>query len=152
MKKRVNSDMIGGVLGLALAGAFYLAREANWSFWSAVFPNVVIAIIATLSALLVVKAFVRPAMLPLFAEGSPGNMVVVAVVLLAWSVAFSSLGTLLSSFLGFVFLAWYLSRGTAHLGTRQLLIGIVVIVTELAVFYVIFTRVLNVPLPRGVLF
>lgn len=152
MNKRVNSDLIGGVLGLVLAGAFFLAREANWSFWSAVFPNVVIAVIATLSALLVVKAFVRPAMLPLFAEGSPRNMVVVAVVLLVWSVAFSRLGTLTSSFLGFAGLAWYLSRGTANLGIRQLVVGIVVIITELTLFYLIFTRVLNVPLPRGVLF
>lgn len=152
MKKRVNSDLIGGVLGLGLAGAFFLAREANWSFWSAVFPNVVIAVIATLSALLMIKAFVRPAMLPLFAEGSLRHMVVVAVVLLAWSVAFYRLGTLVSSFLGFTVLALYLARGTARLGTRQLVIGIVVIVTELTVFYVIFTRVLNVPLPRGVLF
>lgn len=152
MKKPVNSDLIGGVLGLVLAGAFFLAREANWSFWSAVFPNVVIAIIATLSTLLVVKAFVRPAMLPLFAEGSPRNMIVVAVVLLAWSVAFSRLGTLVSSFLGFAVLALYLARGTAPLGARRLVVGILVIATELAVFYVIFTRVLNVPLPRGVLF
>lgn len=152
MPKPVNSDLIGGITGLLLAIAFWLARENNWSFWSAVFPNVIIIIIAVLSAILLLKAWLAPAMLPLFQEGSRTKMVVTAVLLIAWSFAFSRLGTLTSSFIGFVVLALYLSRGTAKLGARELLVGSVIVVTELAIFYFLFTRVLHVPLPRGVLF
>lgn len=151
MGKAVNSDLIGGVLGLVLAATFWFAREGNWSFWSAVFPNVIIVIIAVLSGLLLLKGLLGPAMLPLFQDGSRRKMLVTAVLLLVWSFAFSRLGTLASSFLGFTVLALYLGGGTT-LGAKKLLIGAGVILAELAVFYLLFTRVLHVPLPRGVLF
>lgn len=152
MKKAVNSDLIGGALGLTLAVAFWLGREDNWSFWSAVFPNVVIIIIAVLAVILLVKGLFAPAMLPVFHEGSRSKMLVTAVILLSWSYAFSRLGTLTSSFIGFAVLTLYLTHGEARLGPRQLAGAAFVIVAELAVFYLLFTRVLHVQLPRGVLF
>ena len=152
MRRAWNTDLIGGGLGLLLAATFWLARESNWSFWSAVFPNVIIIIIAALGALLLLKGFVRPAVLPVFQDGSRTRMVVAAVALLAWGFAFSWLGTLASSFLGFAGLALYLAADSVRLDAKTLLLGALVIAAELAVFYFLFVRVLHVPLPRGILF
>lgn len=152
MLKAVNSDLIGGALGLGLAVTFWFAREDNWSFWSAVFPNVVIIIIGVLSVILLLKSSFAPAMLPVFQEGSRSKMLVTAIILLSWSYAFSRLGTLTSSFIGFTILTLYLTHGESRLGPRQLAVTAFVIVAELAVFYLLFTRVLHVQLPRGILF
>ena len=139
-------------MGLTLAIAFWLARESNWSFWSAVFPNVMIVLIAVLSVLLLIKGFVAPAMLPLFAEGDRGRMTVTALLLLAWGFAFSWLGALVSSFIAFAVLTIYLGRQHITPSPRSLLTLVVAIAVELVAFYLIFTRVLHVPLPRGLLF
>lgn len=152
MSRRRNSDLIGGTLGLALAIAFWLARETNWSFWSAVFPNVMIVVIAVLSALLLVKGFVAPAMLPLFADGDRGRMAVTALLLMAWGFAFSWLGALTSSAIAFAVLTVYLGRRHITPSPRSLLTLAVAIAVELVAFYLVFTRVLHVPLPRGLLF
>lgn len=152
MSRSHNSDLIGGSLGLTLAIAFWLAREGNWSFWSAVFPNVMIVVIAGLSVLLLIKGFVAPAMLPLFADGDRGRMVVTALLLLAWGFAFSWLGALTSSFIAFAALTIYLGRGHITPSPRSLLTLAATVAVELVAFYLVFTRVLHVPLPRGLLF
>lgn len=152
MSRSRNSDLVGGTLGLTLAIAFWLAREGNWSFWSAVFPNVMIVVIAVLSVLLLIKGFVAPAMLPLFADGDRGRMAVTALLLLAWGFAFSWLGALASSFVAFAVLTIYLGRQHITPSPRSLLTLAVAISVELIAFYLVFTRVLHVPLPRGPLF
>lgn len=152
MSRARNSDLIGGTLGLTLAIAFWLAREGNWSFWSAVFPNVMIVVIAVLSVLLLVKGFVAPAMLPLFAEGDRGRMALTALLLMAWGFAFSWLGALASSAIAFVVLTTYLGRRHITPSLRGVLTLSVAIAIELIAFYLVFTRVLHVPLPRGLLF
>lgn len=152
MRRPLNTDLIGGSLGLFLAGSFWLARESNWSFWSAVFPNVIIVIIAALSLMLLLKGFLRPAMLPVFEDGNRTRMVVASVLLLAWGFAFSWLGAVASSFIAFAVLAAYLAADTVRFDARTLLLGAVVIAAEIAVFYFLFVRVLHVPLPRGILF
>lgn len=152
MRRPWNSDLVGGGLGLALAIAFWFARETNWSFWSAVFPNVMIVVIAVLSVLLLVKGFVAPTMLPLFADGDRGRMAVTALLLMAWGFAFSWLGALASSAIAFAALTAYLGRQHIAPSPRSLLTLAGAIAVELMAFYLVFTRVLHVPLPRGLLF
>lgn len=152
MTKSRNSDLIGGTVGLVLAVAFWYSREGNWSYWSAVFPNVMIVIIAALSIMLLIKGFVAPAMLPLFAEGNRTKMALTAILLIAWGFAFSWLGTLASSFIGFAVLTVYLGREQEPFTPKRLLMVALIVVAEIAAFYLIFTRVLHVPLPGGVLF
>lgn len=150
-RRRVNTDLIGGLVGVALAAVFWFNREP-WSFWSAVFPNVVLGLIGVLSVLLIVKSVVRPEARALFTEGSRTRMVVTGVVLLAWSFAFGRLGAALSSFLAFSFLVLYLSTAERRLRLGRSLLWMVFVAVEIAALYIIFTRVLNVPLPRGVAF
>lgn len=150
-RRRVNTDLIGGLVGVVLAAVFWLNREP-WSFWSAVFPNVVLGLIGGLSVLLIVKSVVRPETRTLFAEGNRARVVVTAVVLLGWSFAFGRLGAGVSSFLAFSFLVLYLSTAERRLHAGRALLWLIFVAAEIAALYLIFTRVLNVPLPSGTAF
>jgi hypothetical protein len=145
----MNSDLIGGVLGLALTALFWLSRE-DWSFWSAVFPNLTLAVLTLLSAALIVKGLVRPEKLPLLADGNRTRIIATALLLLAWAFALPRVGTLLSSAVAFYGLTVYLASATRQVTARLALRWAVVVAVELGLLYLIFARVLGVPLPRGI--
>jgi hypothetical protein len=145
----MNSDMAGGILGLTLSALFWLSRE-EWTFWSAVFPNLTLAVLALLSAALIVKGLVRPEMRPLLADGNRTRIVVTALLLLAWAFALPRVGTLLSGAVAFYGLTVYLASATRPVTARLALRWAVVVTVELGLLYLIFARVLGVPLPRGI--
>jgi hypothetical protein len=146
----VNTDLIGGILGLVLSALFWFTRE-QWSFWSAVFPNLTLAVLALLSLALLVKGFVRPERLALLAEGNRVRILVTAFVLLVWAFALRPVGTLLSSAVAFYALTLYLGSAHRRVSTADAVKWLVVVTVELGVLYLVFTMVLGVPLPRGVL-
>lgn len=150
-RSAINTDLIGGGLAALFTAVFWLARE-EWTFWSAVFPNVILAIIGVLSLLLVVKGFVRPTVRPVFTEGNRVRIVVTALVLVLWAFALDIFGTYLSSLIAFSFLTVYLATATESLRVVDVVKWVGIIALEIGFFYLIFTRALNVPLPRGMFF
>lgn len=150
-RRSFNTDLLGGLLGLALAALFWFNREP-WSFWSAVFPNVVLVLIAVASVALLVKSMVRPHLRPLFTEGNRVRAAVTAAVLVVWSFAFARLGAALSSLLVFFGLVLYLATAERGLRAGRAALWLVVVTVLVGALYLVFTRVLNVPLPRGVAF
>lgn len=147
-RRPLNTDLLGGAIGLGLAALFWLTRE-QWSFWSAVFPNLTLAVLALLSVALLVKGFVRPERLPLIAEGNRVRVLVTAVVLLLWAFAIRPVGTLGSSLVAFWGLAIYLGSAGQRVTAVDAVKWLVVVAVELGLLYLIFTRILGVPLPRG---
>jgi hypothetical protein len=150
LRDPVNTDLIGGILGLILSALFWFTRE-QWSFWSSVFPNLTLAVLALLSLALIVKGLVRPERLVLLAEGNRVRILVTAVVLLAWAFALRPLGTLFSSAIAFYGLTLYLGSAHRRVSALDAVKWLAVVAVELGVLYLVFTRVLGVPLPRGVL-
>jgi hypothetical protein len=150
LRDPANTDLIGGILGLVLSALFWFTRE-QWSFWSAVFPNLTLAVLALLSLALIGKGFVRPERLVLLAEGNRVRILVTAVVLMAWAFALRPVGTLLSSAIAFYALTIYLGSAHRRVSVVDAVKWLVVVTVELGVLYLVFTRVLGVPLPRGVL-
>ncbi|MEX2536323.1 MAG: tripartite tricarboxylate transporter TctB family protein [Trueperaceae bacterium] len=148
-RRPLNSDIIGGALGLALAGLFWLARE-QWSFWSAVFPNLTLGILAALSLGLVIKGFLKPEMLVLLSEGNRVRILVTAVVLLLWAFGIRTLGTLLSSGVAFYGLTLYLASAGQRIRLVDAFKWLLVVIVEIGALYLIFSRVLGVSLPRGI--
>lgn len=148
-RKPLNSDIIGGLLGSALTALFYFSRE-QWSFWSAVFPNLTLAVLAALSIGLVVKGLRKPEMLPLLSEGNRVRIVVTALVLLIWAFSFRTVGTLTSSGIIFYGLTLYLASAGRRVNAIDALKWAALVAVEIGVLYLVFTRLLGVQLPRGI--
>jgi magnesium-transporting ATPase (P-type) len=149
--KGVNTHLISGSIGLAVCLIFWFAR-GNLSPFSLMFPNAVLLIIATVSAALVVVGLRRPEMQPLFAEGSRRRLIVTALTLLFWFFAIGLVGFFTASVVAFSFLVWYLASANHRVGPSRLALWVVIVAAEVGFFYLVFTRLLHVPLPRGLFF
>ena len=76
-------------------------------------------------------------------------MIVIALLFFVWGAAISYLGFFVSSVLAILAQAWYLARRKVTL--PALALWLAVAAAEVAFFYLIFTRLLHVPLPEGIL-
>jgi hypothetical protein len=155
----VNTDLIAGLLALAVTIVFWQAREA-WTPLSATWPNAILTFMFICSLALLAKAFIGPEKSPLFAEGDRRRMVVAALALVAWGLGIRYIGFVTSSVVVFAFLWWYMSRAVAQTddeaeppsGVLDYARALGMILVIVGLFYTVFTRYLHVPLPRGLLF
>jgi hypothetical protein len=156
MKSR-NTDLIAGVIALAITVVFGVARE-DWTPLSAHWPNAILVFMLLCSLFLLGRAFVKPQRAALFDEGSRTRMLVAALALLVWGLGLEYAGFIVTSIVVFYFFWWYISRAVMQVegdtsGMRLFDHGraIVVIVLVVASFHYVFTRFLYVPLPKGLL-
>ena len=149
--KTVNSDLLSGAVGLAITALFYFAR-GNVGLLSAVFPNAILLFMLLFSAMLLVKGFVRPEMLELFEGERLDRIAVVGVILFAWVLGMLYLGFIVSSVLAFLLITLFMARMTRTVSVVNAGVWLGVIVVEVVVLYLIFSRVLFVPLPEGIFF
>ena len=74
---------------------------------------------------------------------------VTGITLFAWVIAINWVGFYVSSVVSISFLAYYLALARRQVPLRQFAVWVVIIAIEVAIFYLIFTRLLYVPLPEG---
>ncbi len=151
MRREVNTHLISGLIGLAIVAVFWM-RRGRLSDLSAMFPDAVLVIMAVVSLALIVMGFTKPEMRALFTEGDRPRIVITAVTILAWILAISRLGFVVSSFLAFAFLSWYLARAQRRVTLPTFLLWLVIDAAVVGTFYYVFTRFLHVRLPQGVFF
>jgi hypothetical protein len=144
----MNTDAIGGVLGLALTLSFWFGR-GSWSPLSAMFPNTVIVTLGLLSLGLLIKSFVRPTIRPVFADGSRLRIVLTAVVLFAWIASMRFAGFYLSSVVFFAVMTVYIAAASRRVTLRNVGVWVVIVAAEVAVLHFVFANLLAVRLPQG---
>lgn len=147
-----NADRISALIILGVCALFF-AEARDFSPYSALFPRVIIIILAVLALLLLIHSYARPEAGKVFDrnEITVKYLTVLASLLLmiAWTVFVSLLGFLTSSIIFFSLLTIILDR--KHKQPLQILkkVGLVaVIVTGI---FLIFSRLLYVPFPGGLL-
>jgi putative tricarboxylic transport membrane protein len=145
----MNTDLLGGAVGLVLTVGFWYGR-GHWSPLSAMFPNAVLVALGVLSVALLIKAFVRPEFRPIFAEGNRTRIAVTVVALLAWAWIIPMLGFYLASLVVFTALTIYIASSSRRVTVKNVGIWVVIVAAELAALHVIFAQVLGVPLPAGI--
>jgi hypothetical protein len=145
----MNTDAIGGVLGLAITILFWYGR-GRWSHLSAMFPNAVLIVLGALSLALIVKSFVRPQIQPVFVEGSKLRIVLTAVTLFAWAFSMRFLGFYLSSLIFFVIMTIYIAAAGRPINVRNIGLWTAIAAVELAVLHYVFANLLAVQLPMGI--
>ena len=151
MIKNANSDLWAGCIGLALSVAFWFSIDEEIMRLSIMFPKAMIAIMALISILLLVKGILKAERQDLFNVGSNKRVIITALLFFVWGVAISYLGFFVSSVLAILAQAWYLALARRKVTLPTLAFWLVVAAGEVAFFYFIFTRLLHVPLPEGIL-
>ena len=151
MIKNANSDLWAGCIGLALSVAFWFSIDEEIMRLSIMFPKAMIAIMALISILLLVKGILKAERQDLFNVGSNRRVLITALLFFVWGVAISYLGFFVSSVLAILAQAWYLALARRKVTLSALALWLAVATGEVAFFYFIFTRLLHVPLPKGIL-
>lgn len=151
MSQKLNTSLIGSLIGLVMAAVFW-ADRGKWTWLSAVFPDFVLIALAALSAVLLLTSLVRPSLERVFEGQNLARASVTAALILAWVWAIDVIGFVVASFVCMLAMLVYLTRGTGPRGLRRYAYWTFVTAALIGFFYVVFTRVLYVPLPTGLLF
>jgi hypothetical protein len=151
MIKNVNTDLIAGIIGLALTAAFRVTLDPEMTRLSKMFPKAMILIMACISAILVIRGILKPERRNLFSEGSNVRVIVTALHFFAWGIAIAYVGFFVSSVITISSLVYFLALANRSVSLKVMAGWVMIVVFEVGLFYLIFTRLLHVPLPRGFL-
>jgi putative tricarboxylic transport membrane protein len=138
-----------------IVGVYIVTASFSMTKMAAVFPRTIGVVMAALSLMQIAAALTGRSGRSLessgsdFAEGR-GRRVVLVVTMIAWSLLFPVLGMFVTSLAACLIL-----MATGQFGRptgRQLGISLVAVLAMVGFFYLLMTRVLNIPMPRGVFF
>lgn len=151
MNREVNTEIISGIIGMLLTAVFFFALE-DVSWMSIVFPKTIVYIMGCIACILVVIGIVKPSRSPVFNVGSNVRWVVTGILFLAWVLFMPVLGFFVSTVVFMTIIVGYLARARTQVTIGKFMIWIPIVIAEVTVFYLIFTKVLYVPLPTGMFF
>ena len=149
MVKSLNWDRFAAIFLLILCG-FLWVETLPYLDLASFFPRIVILVLAVLSAILLVKSWIKADAKRLF-EGIEKKNIGFAVVLIGlWVGSIPLLGLFLASILFFNLLVWLISK--ERRSWRAVAFSFVLVATIVSFFYFVFQEILLVPFPKGVLF
>jgi hypothetical protein len=119
---------------------------------SILFPKTMVYIMALISGILVVKGFVKPSRSPIFNIGSNTRWLVTGGLFFSWVLLMPVLGFFVSTVVFMTAIVGYLARARMPLTIGKFIVWVPIIIAEVTFFYLIFTKVIYVPLPKGLFF
>jgi hypothetical protein len=143
----LNTDLIVGIFGLALAAVAYLfTREVG--LLGKIFVDYVLIALSFLSALMLAKGFIKPERARFFESVIERNNILAGLVILALYLFFMPrVGFLPSSYIFFLVLSLYLTDD--RLAWKRIVQSALLSAILVTGFYFVFKNVLGVPLPAG---
>jgi hypothetical protein len=151
MKRQVNTEIICGVVGLVLTAVFFFSLE-DISWLSIIFPRTVVYVMGIMSVILVVMALVNPTHAHIFSAGSNPRWIVTGILFFLWVIFMPIVGFFVSTVVFMTTIVGFLARARTQVTFGKLLIWTPIVIAEVTVFHLIFTKVLYVPLPEGLFF
>lgn len=151
MNREVNTDIVSGIIGLTLTAVFFFSLE-DISWLSIMFPKAIIGLMGIISASLIVKGFITPTRNRIFNVGSNMRWLITALLFFLWVVLMPVIGFFVSTVFFMTAIVVYLAQSRIKVTKKKILIWLPVIVGEVTFFYLIFTKILHVPLPKGLFF
>lgn len=151
MNREVNTEIISGVIGLLLTAVFFFNLE-DVSWMSIVFPKTIVLIMGFIACILLIMGIVKPTRDRIFNVGANVRWVVTGILFFAWVLLMPVLGFFVSTVLFMTIIVAYLARVRMQVTIRNFVTWIPIVIAEVTFFYLIFTKVLYVPLPTGMFF
>ena len=100
----------------------------------------------------IVRGLVKPSRDRIFHVGSNVRWMVTGVLFFAWVLCMPVLGFFVSTVVFMTIIVGYLARARTQVTIKKIMIWVPIVVAEVTFFYLIFTKVLYVPLPEGMFF
>ena len=151
MNREINTEIASGFIGLALTAVFFFALE-DISWMSIIFPRTMIYIMAIISGILVLTGFFKPSRDRIFSAGSNTRWMVTGVLFFLWVLLMPVFGFFVSTVVFMTAIVGYLARTRTRVTIGKFLVWVPIVLAEVTFFYLIFTKVLYVPLPKGLFF
>lgn len=147
----INTDLLTGLLVLAISGVAYL-QSRSFTFFGGVFVDWTLFILVVLSGTLIIKGILAGERAKTAVEAKRAREVWFTVLgLIIYLLLIPVLGFLIASVVGFTLSGVLLSPrpNRKHIFTWAKAFGVGFLVTT--IFYVLFKLALAVPLPGGIL-
>lgn len=151
MNREINTLITSGTVGLLLTAVFFFNLE-NISWMSIGFPRTVVYVMGFVSVVLVVLGVVKPSRDKIFNVGSNVRWIVTGVLFFLWVLFMPVIGFFVCSVIFMTAIVVYLARAREEVTIKKFLIWLPIVIAEVTFFYLIFTKVLHVPLPEGMFF
>jgi len=143
----LNSDLIIGFFSLGLSGLIF-AVTRHLSRLGGVFINYLLVIIVFFALIMLIKGFIRPEKLAFFESRVERNNVLIGLIILFVYLSFMPMaGFLPSSFVFYACFNLYLAED--RWSRKNILQSIGLSAVVVTIFYLMFHKVLQVPLPTG---
>lgn len=146
--KKLNTDLVGGIIMLAVAAFFQFQMDPDFSPLAAYFPAYLIAGLAILGLALLVKAYVRPTYMDSFIEKLNAPVVFTIIVGLGWAILMVWVGFIITS-LAAIFLILYRLEPKATRTPKRIAKMAAIAAIEVAIIQVVFVNLLYVTMPIG---
>ena len=146
-RKGINSDYIGAAIVLGITMLFYI-QIGPWSKYAVMAPRSILVILFVLGLVLLIKGRINPERVnPNFIHINR-SLAFLVVVGLLWVLLMEKIGFIVTSMVAFsaILIAYHPAKGFRKIAGSILLAGVVIFV-----MYMIFSRLLNVMLPTGIL-
>lgn len=154
MIKNANTDLIAGLFGVVITGVFWFSIDPDISHLSIMFPKTMVIIMGIISAALVVKGLIKTKAQhgDMFSEGNNVRWIITCALFFMWVIAVAYIGFWVSSVVGITVIVSYLSSAVQRPSLLKVLGWVAIVTGEVTFFYLVFTRLLDVPLPADILF
>jgi hypothetical protein len=144
----LNSDLYGGLIMLTFAGMFWL-QMGDFTKFGLMFPRVIIALLAFLGVVMIVKAKVKPQYVKSFLKDINKYMAATMIWSLVWVLSATYVGFFVASVVSMWAIQWSLS---SERNLRISAISLAVAIGSVFVIYYVFTKYLYIFFPEGFLF
>jgi len=135
---------------MLLVALVFGTQMGNLTYFGIVFPRAVIIALAVSSAALLVKSWTGRGSGEAVDVRGIQTVALAAALMVVWVFLIPYLGFYVSSVLACLFMM-VLVDGAAR-KPRTLITSLAIVALEVAAFYIVFAKLLVVPLPKGILF
>jgi hypothetical protein len=142
MRIRLNSELLSGLFGLALAALFFLNR-GQVGFLSAVFPNTVLIVLTAISAVLVARGLLAGEPTLVSFDGA-GSVLIGIGVMALWWLGIRYVGFVTTSVPLFAALSLAMKRRAGPLAPRDYVVAVAVALVVVGGFFWVFAEVLGI--------
>ena len=147
-KKQHNTDIIGGIIMLAVAAFFQFQMDPDFTDLGAYFPQRLIVYIALLGVGMLIKGFVRPKYMDSIMTKVNSLVLFTAAVGLAWVFLLQWTGFIPTSIVAMFAILWRLEPKARRTPARLAKLAALVVI-EVLVVYFVFVKLLYVTMPAG---
>lgn len=148
---KLNIDRIAALIVLAVCAIFWWQLSFINTQLDKIFPQFVIISLVGLSVILLIKSFIKPEFKAIFRMKHRGMVALGAALLVLWVVLIDYIGFFITSVVMFAILSWIMQdkqKRSVKAAVSSVLVGAVLI----GAIYLLFAKLLMVPLPKGTLF